>query len=389
MSEYHHGKTIREAREALEMTREELARRWPSSKGHVGVSSKYVWLIEKGEKAITDTYTLRELCKVLAIPSWKFGLSPYDPFNPDTSDIPSPFGETLDGVGLLIKRTWTLRRTAPASYLQEWIRDIEDILDYLSTNAPPQIHSKPRYLVLSAQLLRLKAVIDVEFQRYAEARAKFEQMHQVALLSGNPGTIAMSLLGQGTEAERAGDRDLAIDLLEQARDESFRASKHVMAITNAYLARCYASNGMAREFHRAIETALRIATSIKMYYGDGTDFVFHSLSGILAEKSYGLVELGEAQACLDMADEIRPQITEEVNRWLYAWIPWDWARAHLLLGNIEQCVEAATAFYTRSKALRSPHAVSRAVGLLTAIRDAGYGDRPEVQAFRVLVEEQA
>src|SRR5690242_11595606 len=124
MSKYHYGQTIRQAREALGMTREELARRWPSSRGHVGVSSKYVCLVEKGEKAITDTYTLRELCKVLQIPPWKFGLSSFDPFNPETSGVPSPFEEALDAIEALIKRTWTLRRMAPASYLEEWIRDI-------------------------------------------------------------------------------------------------------------------------------------------------------------------------------------------------------------------------------------------------------------------------
>jgi tetratricopeptide (TPR) repeat protein len=388
VSRYHYGITIREAREELQMTRETLAKKWPRTDGSVGVSSKYVYLVEKGEKTITDTFTLRELCKILNIEPWKFGLSDFNPFTEESPvQVPTIYEQALSGGEALIKRTWGLRRTAPATYLEEWIKDIENLLSYLETSAPPPVHLNQRFLILSAQLLRLKAVIDVEMRRYRDARDKFEQMYTVARRSGDAGTIAMSLLGKGTEAERAGEQEKAIDLLEQARDESFRASKHVMAITNAYLARCYASNGMAKEFQRAIDTALKIAQSIKLHYGDGTDFVFHSLSGIMAEKSYGLVELGEAQACLDMRDEIQTQINAEGNRWLDAWIPWDWARSHLMLGNIKECVDSATVFYTKAKALRSPHALSRAVGLLVAIQDAGYGERPEVKPFKELVTE--
>ncbi len=273
------------------------------------------------------------------------------------------------------------------TYLAEWLKDIEKILDYLKTNAPAAIQKNQRFLVLSAQLLRLKAVLDVEMQRYDEALAKFEQMHEIAIRSGKSATIAMALLGRGTETERKGRQAEAIDLLEQACDESFNASKHIMAVTNAYLARAYASNGMAREFRRSIERALKIATAIKMSYGDGTDFVFHSISGVMAEKSYGLIEIGEPQACLDMAEAIQQQIAIEGNRWLDAWIPWDWARAHLMLGNIDQFAEAAITFYTKVKALRSPHALSRAIGLLTTAKEAGYGNRPEIQLFRKLIAE--
>jgi len=68
---------------------------------------------------------------------------------------------------------------------------------------------------------------------------------------------------------------------------------------------------------------LRIAKSIESSYGDGTDFVFHSLSGVLAEKSYGHLEIGESAETLAMQDEIKSQIALEAIVWLDARIPLD------------------------------------------------------------------
>jgi tetratricopeptide (TPR) repeat protein len=104
-------------------------------------------------------------------------------------------------------------------------------------------------------------------------------MHEIAKAIDHPATLAMSYLNIGTELERIGQQEEAIEALEQARDEAFRASKHVMVITNAYLARAYASAGEKVKFKRAIDIAIRIARDIEMFYGDGTDFVFHALKG--------------------------------------------------------------------------------------------------------------
>lgn len=84
---YHYGITIREGREKLKMTQAQLAEKWPQSGGGTGVSVNYVSDVERGIKNITDTQTLRRLCKILQIPLWKMGLSEYDPFNPNLSDF--------------------------------------------------------------------------------------------------------------------------------------------------------------------------------------------------------------------------------------------------------------------------------------------------------------
>jgi tetratricopeptide (TPR) repeat protein len=74
---------MREARQAAHMTQEQLAAVWPKSGGtEQGVNIRYVQDVEYGHKHIEDPQVLRKLAAILDIPLWKFGLSEYDPFNP-------------------------------------------------------------------------------------------------------------------------------------------------------------------------------------------------------------------------------------------------------------------------------------------------------------------
>jgi tetratricopeptide (TPR) repeat protein len=268
------------------------------------------------------------------------------------------------------------------------VDDLNQLFEYLQTNTPPPVRLDARFQMLYAQVLRLNAVLDVENQRYEEALSKFRKMHAIAKAIDHPATLAISYLNIGTELERMGKQDEAIEHLELARDESFGASKHVMVLTNAYLARAYASAKEPAKFKRAIDVALRIARNIKMYYGDGTDFVFHSLSGVMAEKSYGHLEIGEPEETLAMQEEIKSQIAIEANIWLDAWIPFHWARAYLMLGQVNKSVEAGREFYQKARSLKSPHAKSRAYWLLNTIEAEGYGDVQAVKDFRHMLDNE-
>ncbi len=387
---YHYGITIREGREANNMTQAQLAEKWPQAEGKTGVSVNYVSEVERGIKHITDPQTLRHLCDILHLPYWKVGFSDYDPFNPSAFTVRGAFmyDETLNTAESLIKRTWNLRRVMSLPYVEEAVNDLNRLFEYLRTNTPPPLRLDRRFQMLYAQVLRLNAVIDVENQRYEEALSKFRKMHEIAKAIDHPATIAMSYLNMGTELERMGKQEEAIECLELARDESFQASKHIMVVTNAYLARAYASAKQSVKFKRAIETALRTARSIDISYGDGTDFVFHSLSGVLAEKSYGFLEIGEPEETLAMKEEIKSQIALEANIWLDAWIPLDWARAYLMLGQVIKSVEAGQEFYQKAKSLKSPHAKSRAYRLLNTIEVADYGDMQEVKDFRRMLDNE-
>jgi len=380
LDSYHHGQTIKEHRLKRGMSQATLAEYWPGGAKTI----RYVQYIEAGEKHIDDQQTLRALSEILEIPLWRFGLSEYNPFSPQ--NLPGHgermFHETLDTVEKLVQNAWYTRRVAPTPVTEETARYLRQLFEHFLTALPPPSALEPRFLRLYAQVQRLNAIMLIEQQHYKQAYATFSRMHAIAKQVGEPSTLALALMGMGTELERAGLQQEAINRLEEARDASFGASRQVAALVNAYLARAYASASDALHFQRAIDTAQAIATNLKERYGDGTDFVFHRMSGILAERSYGYLEINEPKKTLDMREDITLQIDLTDNTWLHAWIPLDWARAYFMLGEIEESVREGREFFHRVSSLESPHAISRAYHHLATLEDAGYANVKAVQDFR-------
>jgi len=376
---YHYGQTIKEYRLKRGMSQAELAEKWPSHP----VNTRYVQFIENGERKIADQDTLRQLGELLDIPLWHFGLSEYNPFDPHT--LPGRgermYQETLDIVDHLIQQTWYMRRVAPLPETEKTAKRLLDLFSYFLTYLPPPSVLEPRFLRLYAQVHRLIAVMQVERKHYEEALQSFAKMLCVAKQLGEPTTLALALMGLGVELERAGNQQEAVNRLEEARDVSFNASRRIAALVNAYLARAYASNKDTTHFQRAIDTAQTLSEHLKPVETD-TDYVFHRKSGILAERSYGYLEIDEPKKTLDMQKEITRQIDIDNNTWLRAWIPLDWARAYLMLNEIEKSVEEARKFFYRASKLQSPHTISRAYDHLITLEEAGYADVKAVQDFR-------
>ncbi len=119
-------------------------------------------------------------------------------------------------------------------------------------------------------------------------------------------------------------------------------------------------------------------------YENDEEAVFYNLSGVLAECSYGYLEIGKPEMTLAMKDEIMRQIRLDQNTRLETWIFLDWARAYLILQEVEEGVNAAQEFFCRSSTLQSDHALRRVYEYVEGLESAGYAD---VQAVRGLREE--
>jgi transcriptional regulator with XRE-family HTH domain len=387
-SQYHHGTTIKEFRILRGITQEDLAALWPKSNGSVGVLARYIQDVEYGKKHIDDPSTLRQLAEILHIPLWRFGLSEYDPFHP--LSVPG-FGrslhhETLDTIESLIQQTWNLRCAARLVDAEKGIMRLNSLFAYFQEHVPPPLHLELRFQRLYAQVQRLNAVTYVEKKLYDEGLDMYGRMYETAKQADDASLMALALMSQGTEFERRGEKDTALSRLEEARDASFGASKPIIAFVHSYLARVYASVGDTVRFERAIHSARTMASNLNGSYGDGTDFVFGRVSSILAESSYGYLELGEPQKTLEMKTEIETQIRCDQDVRLETWIHLDWARAYHMLGQIEECIKEGQAFYHRAKAMQSPHAISRAIKFLGSLEKDGYGKVQVVQGFREELE---
>ena len=383
-SKYHHGTTIKEFRILRGMTQEDLAALWPKSDGSIGVLPRYIQDVEYGKKHIDNPNTLRQLAAILHIPLWRFGLSEYDPFHPHA--LPghgkSLYHETLATIECLIQQAWSLRCAARLSDAEKSVTHLNHLFVYLQEHISPPLRLQARFQFLYAQVQRLNAVTLVEKKCYDQALDTYGRMYETAQQADDASLMALALMSQVIELERRGEKDLALSRLEEARDASLGASRHIIAFVHSYLARGYASVGDKLRFERAISSARTVASGLNGSYGDGTDFVFGRVSSILAEKSYGYLELGEPQKTLEMMKEIEAQIRYDHDLRLETWIHLDWARAYQMLGEIEECIKEGRAFYHRAIAMQSSHALGQAKKFLKSLVKDGYGDAPAVQDFQ-------
>lgn len=386
MSKYHHGIVVREGREKRGMTQAHLAAVWPKDDGGVGVSVGFVQLVEAGKKTIDSDRTKRGLCDILHIEPWRFGLADFDPFNPSWIPPKSKrlLDQTLEFAEYSIRRFEDSYRTAPLPVAATDAKQLHNLFEYIKQHQPPTIQNEKRFLRLYTQTLNLDAIVFIGYEGYDQALQTFREMNKIAEQLGEPTWIAHSLLAIGVELHRAGYllrqagdasdwaayMKEAVQYLERARDLTFSTSKNVAAFVHAYLARMYGSTSDDYRFEQAINTALNLAPH---GYGDGTDFVYHRLSGILAEKSYGFLDLGQPEKTLAMREEIEEQIHKDKNNRLAAWIHLDWAKAYSMQSNIEESVKEGRAFYEKAQTMQSPHILTRAKrfanGLMTHYKD--------------------
>lgn len=383
-SSHHHGQTIKEHRKLKRWTQARLAAAWPKIDGEAGVNVRYVQDVEYGDKRINDPELLRKLSEILDIPLWKFGLSEYNPFHPVS--LPgqgvSMYQETLNVADTLIQQTLDMRRIAPLPKVEKSARSLHSLFAYFLKNLPPPARLEPRFLSLYAQEQSIQGLMYFENKKYKEALDTFYRMYDAAKQAGDFMLIAHALQKIGVELKRVGKLREAIDALEEARDISFKTSKHVAAFTNSYLAHMYSTAGDALHFERAINIALDLAEPLKEQYGDGTDFIFQKFSGILILKSRGYLHTGQPEKTLELHNEVHRHIQSETNLWL------DWklylyqARAYLALKDIEGCVAAGRECFQGVKDWMSPHRVKQASELLDEIDKAGYGKLAVVRGFR-------
>jgi hypothetical protein len=135
------------------------------------------------------------------------------------------------------------------------------------------------------------------------------------------------------------------------------------------------------------KTWQRTSVARSISYGDGTDFIYHPLSGIMAERSCGYLKLGFPERTLAMRDEITAQIEQDKNQRPHNWIPLDWARAYRMLEEIEASVEQARIFYTRARQMQAPHAIRRAREFAASFSAKGFGDVPVVRELQEEIRE--
>ncbi|MFL5656279.1 MAG: hypothetical protein ACJ8CB_19120 [Ktedonobacteraceae bacterium] len=370
------------------MTQQQLADRWPKSErfgGGEGVNWRYVQDIEHGRKHIDDNQTLHKVCDILHIPYWKVGLSEFDPFT--QTIVPghgkSMYDETLDTVEELVRQIWSLRCAARIPEADKGVKRLGELFSYFNQELPPPIKLEKRYLFLYVQYLRLKATAHLEKKQYKETMQVYEEIFSLVKNENQSGVKAVALKSIGKELSRDGNHSEAVAYLEEARDIAIDGSRLLRAFIHSYLIRAYGGNKDAVRFERAVNTGLALARSLGEYE-DGTDFIYSwsAVSAIMAEQSWGYIELGMPEKTLAMRDEISEALRLGQDTRVQAWIPLDWAKAYRMIGEIEQCITELRSFYTKCMIMGSSHAVSQVNKVLALLHEDGYSDLQVVKDFK-------
>jgi len=391
---YHYGVTIREYREKAKMTQQQLADKWPRSErfgGGEGVNWKYIQDIEHGRKRIEDSQTLRKVCDILHIPYWKVGLSEFDPF---TQALLPGYGKamyeaTLDTVEELIRHIWSLRCAARIVEADKGVKKLGQLFVYFNETLPPPVRLEKRYRFLYVQYLRLKATAFLEKKKYKETIQTYQEIFHLVKNEAEPSLKALALKSIGKELNREGKHQDAVDYLEEARDAASDGSRLLRAFIHSYLIRAYGGNKDPVRFERAVNTGLTLARSIGDHE-DGTDFIYSwsAVSAIMAEQSWGYIELGMPEKALAMRGEITEALRIGQDVRVEAWIPLDWAKAYKLIGEVEQCIKELREFYRRCTIMGSSHALSQVQKILHSLDNEGYGDIQAVKEFKAELAEK-
>jgi transcriptional regulator with XRE-family HTH domain len=392
---YHYGVTIREYREKANMTQAQLAEKWPKSErfgGGAGVSWKYIQDIEHGRKHIEDTQTLRKVCDILSIPYEQLGLGHFDPFT--QTMLPghgtSVYDETLDTVEELVRQVWSLRCAARIPEADRGVQRLGKLFTYFTESLPPPARMERRYVQLYVQYLRLKATAYLEKKQYKETMQVYEEIYKLVGNADEPGLKALALKSIGKELNREGNHSEAVVYLEEARDATMSGGKLLRTFVHSYLIRAYGGNRDSVRFERAVNTGLTLARSIGNYE-DGTDFIYSwsAVSAILAEQSWGYIELGQPEKTLAMREEITEALRLGRDTRVEAWIPLDWAKAYKMIGEIEQCIAELRELHRRCTVMGSSHALSQVNKVLALLDKDGYSDIQAVKDFREEIREEA
>src|SRR5262249_25173393 len=159
---------------------------------------------------------------------------------------------------------------------------------------PPPLQLEKRFLALDVQYLRLKATALLEQKRYPETMQIYQEIFRLVEHEAEPSLRALALKSIGKELERQGNMQEAVFYLEEARDAALEGSRLLRAFIQSYLIRVYGSSGDLVRFERAVQTGLMLAHSLPGTYQDGDDSIYSwsPVSAILAEQSWGYLELG-------------------------------------------------------------------------------------------------
>jgi len=293
------GKLVREYREQMGMSQEDVAQQW-------GYTREYVSLIERGKRKLDQLEQVSRLADILQIPRERLDaigkgiptrtLQTHHPLEADDVILQA----LLAPAQATVKLSWLVwyadKEAVIVDTLTQTIATLEQAVNDRRGNL-----LKPALQIL-AYAYEMMGKIAFDTLNYKEANSHYQEMYELGEELHDHDILALSLVRQGDLLRRRGRYELALNRLQAAETHTRQAnSPHIRGMREQTLARASAEYGDKPTFQRAIEQAQAIVEHIV----PNLDTISSQFTrvGVLEEKAQGYTLLWEPEKAIAIYKE--------------------------------------------------------------------------------------
>lgn len=371
------GKLVREYREQMGLSQEEVAERW-------GYTREYVSLIERGKRKLDQIEQVYRLADILQIPHERLdaigkGIPQrrIEPQHPSEGDD-ALFQALLEPAQATIKLSRLVWHTdSEAMAIAERLHTLNDRLeDALTKYRGRFVKPTQRIMAYAHEMLGEMAFDQLSF---SEAYGHFQEMFDLGEELADNDIIALAMTRQADLLRKKGRYEAAFRRFQAAEPYASNASKYVQGFRWQMLSRAYSTHGDSKGFEKAIDNAQEIVESTSMTL----DTVSHrfDLVQVLQERAQGYTMLWQPEKALNIyqqTDVLRP-FRSLRDQGSYSIVK---AQAFAYGDDLEQGIKYAIKGVELARAYHSKRHISRVQGMYDRLSITRMGKSPRLRELK-------
>jgi transcriptional regulator with XRE-family HTH domain len=371
------GRLVREYREQMGLSQEEVAERW-------GYTREYVSLIEGGKRKLDQIEQVYRLADILQIPHERLDAigkgipqRKIEPQHPSEGDD-ALFQALLEPAQATVKLSRLVWHTDhEAMTIAERLHTLNDRLeDALTKYRGRFVKPTQQIMAYAHEMLGEMAFDQLSF---SEAYGHFQEMLDLGEELADNDIIALAMTRQADLLRKKGRYEAAFRRFQAVEPYASNASKYVQGFRWQILARAYSLYGDAEGFQKAIDNAQEIVESTNATL-DTVSNRF-DLVQVLQERAQGYTILWQPEKALDIyqqTDALKP-FRPLRDQGSYSIIQ---AQAFCYVGNLDTGVEYAIKGVKLARAYHSKRHISRVQGMYDRLSVTRMGKSPRLRELK-------
>ena len=371
------GRLVREYREQMGLSQEEVAERW-------GYTREYVSLIERGKRKLDQIEQVYRLADILQIPHER--LDAIGKGLPQRKIEPQHPSEGDDALfqALLEPAQATVKLSRLVWYTDNKTMTIAERLHTLNNRLEDALTKyRGRFVKPTQQIMAYahEMLGEMAFDQlsFSEAYGHFQEMFDLGEELADNDILALAMIRQADLLRKKGRYAAAFRRFQAAEPYVSNASKYVQGFRWQVLSRAYSTNGDAEGFEKAISNAQEIVESTSTTL----DTVSHRLDlvQVLQERAQGYTMLWQPEKALEIyqqTDVLRP-FRSLRDQGSYSIVK---AQAFAYAGDLEQGIKYAIKGVELARAYHSKRHISRVQGMYDRLSVTPMGKSPRLRELR-------